>query len=103
MKKDIHPKYYDSITVTCNCGNKFTVGSTVESINVEICSACHPFWTGSQKFIDTEKRVDKFKKKQDKAEQERSARIKKIKEKIEKEKQTQEAPKSLKEMLKSLQ
>lgn len=62
MKKDIHPKYYPESKVTCVCGNSFTVGSTVESISVEICSACHPFYTGKQKLLDTSRRVDKFEK-----------------------------------------
>ncbi|MFA4871609.1 MAG: 50S ribosomal protein L31 [Patescibacteria group bacterium] len=62
MKKDIHPKYYPEAKVTCACGNVFTVGSTVESINVEICSACHPFYTGKQKLVDSARRVDKFEK-----------------------------------------
>lgn len=62
MKKDIHPKYYDKARVTCACGNSFTVGSTQEYINVEICSKCHPFYTGQEKIIDTMGRVEKFKK-----------------------------------------
>lgn len=62
MKKDIHPKYFPAAKVTCVCGNSFTVGSTVESIAVEICSACHPFYTGKQRLVDTAQRVDKFEK-----------------------------------------
>lgn len=65
MKKDIHPKYYDT-KVTCGCGNKFTVGSTVEEIHVEICSACHPFYSGTAKLVDTAGRVDRFKARLDK-------------------------------------
>lgn len=103
MKQSIHPKYNDNALVTCACGNTFTVGATVDSISVEICSACHPFWTGDVKFIDTEGRVDKFIKKQKTAESERQKRIKALKEKIQKEKMREEAPKSLKEMLKSMQ
>lgn len=61
MKKDIHPKYFDNTKVTCACGNKFTVGSTLEKIEVEICSACHPFYTGQDKVMDTAGRVEKFK------------------------------------------
>jgi large subunit ribosomal protein L31 len=60
MKKDIHPKYYDA-KVTCACGNSFTVGASVEKINVEICSACHPFFTGNEKVVDTAGMVEKFK------------------------------------------
>jgi len=59
MKTDIHPKYYQA-TVTCSCGNSFSVGATVESMRVEICSACHPFYTGNQKLVDTAGRVEKF-------------------------------------------
>jgi len=62
MKQGIHPNYYLA-TVTCACGNTFQTGSTVESIKVEICSACHPFFTGKQKFIDTAGRVERFKRK----------------------------------------
>ena len=103
MKKGIHPTYNEKAVVTCACGNKFTVGATVDSISVEICSTCHPFWTGDVKFVDTEGRVDKFIKKQKVAETEREKRIKAIKEKIRREKLREEAPKSLKEMLKSMQ
>ncbi len=62
MKDKIHPKYYQA-TVTCGCGSVFQTGSTKEKINVEICSACHPFFTGTQKFVDTAGRVEKFQKK----------------------------------------
>ena len=62
MKKDIHPKYYDKATVTCACGNSFTTGSTKEHIDVEVCSKCHPFYTGKEKMIDTLGRVEKFRK-----------------------------------------
>ncbi|MFC1780177.1 50S ribosomal protein L31 [Patescibacteria group bacterium] len=60
MKKKIHPKYYKDATVTCACGNKFTTGSTVQTISVELCSKCHPFYTGKQKLVDTENLVKKF-------------------------------------------
>lgn len=66
MKKDIHPKYYPAVKATCACGNTFTVGSTQPEINVEICSACHPFYTGKEKLIDTAGRVDRFRKMQTK-------------------------------------
>lgn len=62
MKKDIHPKYNTEAKVTCACGNSFKVGSTLPEINVEICSACHPFYTGKQKLVDSARRVDKFQK-----------------------------------------
>ena len=61
MKSDIHPKYYPDTKVKCACGNKFTIGSTKPEIQVEICSKCHPFYTGEEKLIDTAGRVEKFK------------------------------------------
>ena len=61
MKKDIHPAYYKEAKVACACGNKFTVGSTMQEIRTEICSNCHPFYTGKQNLIDTAGRVDRFK------------------------------------------
>jgi large subunit ribosomal protein L31 len=63
MKADIHPKYFPNATVTCACGNTFKIGSTKEKIEVEICSACHPFYTGNDKVLDTAGRVEKFKAK----------------------------------------
>lgn len=62
MKKGIHPDYVEA-TVTCACGNTFTTRSTKKEIRVEICSHCHPFYTGKQKFIDSAGRVEKFRKK----------------------------------------
>lgn len=62
MKKDIHPKYYKNAKVHCACGNTFKVGSAKEYIEVEICSKCHPFYTGKEKIVDTMGRVEKFKK-----------------------------------------
>lgn len=63
MKKDIHPTYYPEAKVTCACGNSFTTGSTKEELRVEICSECHPFYTGKQKFVERGGRVERFKKK----------------------------------------
>lgn len=62
MKKDIHPKYYPKAKIVCACGNTMNAGSTSEETYVEICSACHPFYTGKQKLIDSARRVDKFQK-----------------------------------------
>ncbi len=62
MKSDIHPTYFENVTATCACGATFAVGSTAEKISVEICSSCHPFYTGEEKVLDTKGRVDKFKK-----------------------------------------
>ena len=67
MKKDIHPKYYPKAKITCACGNVMEVGSTVESISTEVCSACHPLYTGKQKFIDKAGRVEKFRERAAKA------------------------------------
>jgi large subunit ribosomal protein L31 len=82
MKPKIHPKYYKDATITCSCGNVFKVGSTVEALEVEICSACHPFYTGKKKLIDSAGQVDRFKKKMEmakkmKANQEAAAKAKK--------------------------
>ena len=62
MKKDIHPKYVDC-KVTCGCGSSFVTRSTRATINVEICSKCHPFFTGTQKLVDAAGRIEKFQKK----------------------------------------
>jgi len=61
MKKDIHPTYYPKAKVTCACGNTFTMGSTMEHLEVEVCSNCHPFYTGQDKIMDKVGRVQKFK------------------------------------------
>mgnify|MGYP001681738376 FL=1 len=64
MKQDIHPTYHE-VNVTCSCGNKFTTQSSMEkeNFNIEVCSECHPFYTGKQKIVDTAGRVDKFNQK----------------------------------------
>lgn len=67
MKAEIHPQYFEKAKAVCACGNSFSVGSTKEKIEVEICSACHPFYTGNEKVIDSAGRVEKFKTKQAKA------------------------------------
>ncbi len=69
MKKDLHPKYYPKAKVTCACGNSFTTGSTEKELKVELCSMCHPFFTGQQKIVDTARRVEKFKEKMAKKKQ----------------------------------
>ncbi len=68
MKQDIHPTYVEA-TVTCACGNQFTTRSTQPSIRVDICSNCHPFYTGRQNIVDTEGRVERFRNKYAKAQQ----------------------------------
>ena len=86
MKQNIHPQYYTNAVVTCACGNTFTTGSTVKELHTEVCSACHPFYTGKQKLLDTTGSVDKFKKRvataatikaSAKPKKERKARVKK--------------------------
>ncbi|MBC5828596.1 MAG: 50S ribosomal protein L31 [Candidatus Eremiobacteraeota bacterium] len=79
VKEKIHPKWFPEAKVHCACGNSFVTGSTMKEIAVEICSACHPLFTGQQKFVDTAGRVDKFnqrvasaKKKQDEAAERKS-------------------------------
>ncbi len=62
MKEKVHPKYYDDAKVTCLCGNTFTIGSTKAEIRVEVCSKCHPFYTGEQRIVDSMGRVERFKK-----------------------------------------
>ena len=60
MKADIHPEYHEEAVVRCACGNSWTTGSTVEELRTDVCSACHPFFTGEQRIVDTEGRVDRF-------------------------------------------
>ena len=62
MKAKIHPKYYSDAKVTCACGNSFMTGATKQLIKVEICSKCHPFYTGEQRIMDTAGRVERFKR-----------------------------------------
>jgi len=106
MKKDIHPKYYTEAKVTCACGNNFTIGSTEPEIEVEVCSACHPFYTGQSRFIDNEGRIKKFKKKKKEAETEAKREAEKTRreeeERKRKEKEKEETPKTLKEMLEKI-
>lgn len=88
MKAKIHPTWYPEAKVKCACGNTFTVGATVPEITVEVCSACHPFYTGQMKFVDTAGRVEAFKKrtasaskgKVSKTEKRRIKKLKKIQE-----------------------
>jgi large subunit ribosomal protein L31 len=77
MKKDIHPEYFPKAVIKCACGNEIKIGSTKEKVSVEICSACHPFFTGKKKLIDTAGRVEKFRARLDSARQARRAKAKK--------------------------
>lgn len=74
MKTDIHPTYYPKAKVKCACGNTFTIGATKESMTVEICSNCHPFYTGTEKLIDVAGRVEKFRTRQEAAKKRALAR-----------------------------
>ena len=67
MKKDIHPQYFPEAKTTCACGAIFAVGSTKQELHVEICSQCHPFYTGTDKIVDTAGRVERFKAKRAKS------------------------------------
>ena len=62
MKAQIHPEYYPNAQVTCSCGNTFTTGSTKLALKVEVCSRCHPFYTGEQRMVDTEGRIERLKR-----------------------------------------
>lgn len=90
MKKDIHPQYHSDCKVSCVCGHKFTTGSTKPEIKVELCSACHPFYTGKQKLVDTARRVEKFtakvKAQEVKSETRKGKKAKKVKRDIKKSK-----------------
>jgi large subunit ribosomal protein L31 len=101
MKNKIHPQWYDDCKVTCACGHTFITGSTLPEIKVEICAACHPFFTGEMKYVDTLGRVEKFKQKQAQAKTQKyvnKSERKKMKAKNE-EARAKATPKSLKEMI----
>lgn len=82
MKKGIHPKYFADAKILCACGNIIEAGSTVKEMKVEICSACHPFYTGKKKTMDTAGRVDRFKKMAKKAAEKKAAKPAKKEKKI---------------------
>jgi large subunit ribosomal protein L31 len=62
MKKDLHPEYFSDASVSCVCGAKYTIGATQKEIRVEVCSKCHPFYTGEQRIVDTEGRVERLRR-----------------------------------------
>jgi len=68
MKKDIHPKYHKEAKAKCACGQNWTTGSTSPEINIEICGGCHPFYTGKDKKVDTQGRIERYTKRKEKAE-----------------------------------
>lgn len=94
MKANIHPQYFDDAKVICACGNTFTAGSTVQEIHVDVCSNCHPLFTGEMKFVDTLGKVEKFQKAQAHAKE-----LKVKKQEVVKQKQERVRPNSLREML----
>ncbi len=101
MKANIHPKWYSDCKVTCACGNTFTIGNTVPSIQVEVCSNCHPFYTGQMKYVDTAGRVDAFLNKRAKAQSQRVSKTEKRR--LKKQKQLEkelERPDTLEELRK---
>lgn len=94
MKPGIHPQYFEEAKISCACGNTFTAGSTMPEIHVDVCSKCHPFFTGEMKYVDTLGMVEKFQKREQKAKE-----VKLEKQKVKKEKEEKERPTSLREML----
>lgn len=94
MKQGIHPQYFDTAKIICACGNTFTAGSTMPEIHVDVCSQCHPFFTGEAKYVDTLGMVEKFQKREQKAKE-----LKLEKQKSKKEKEERARPTSLREML----
>lgn len=101
MKAKIHPTYYPEAKIVCACGNTFTTGSTKPEIHVDICSACHPFFTGEMRFVDTMGRVERFQQAQAQSAGKTYVSKKQMKALKKKEEEAAEAakPKSLKEML----
>lgn len=81
MKKDIHPKYYSEAKIICACGNIITTGSVKPEMKVEVCSACHPFYTGKKRLVDSTGRVDRFKKRMEKSEKMLADKMEKAKKK----------------------
>lgn len=96
MKQEIHPEYYADAKIICACGNTITVGSTKPEIRVEVCSNCHPYYTGEAKFVDTEGRVERFQRRE-------KAKVEVKPKKEQKEKKKVERPNSLKEMLQQIE
>jgi large subunit ribosomal protein L31 len=94
MKQAVHPQYFEQAEIVCSsCGSKYTTGSTQELIRVELCSNCHPFYTGEQRFVDTGSRIQKFQKKQE------VAKLHVTKKKETQENKGDNSPKTLREML----
>jgi large subunit ribosomal protein L31 len=94
MKAKIHPTYFEDLIITCSCGHSFLAGSTKKEIRTEICSACHPFYTGQQKLVDTAGRVDKFLARVKQAQKIKEKQVKVVDDELEElfEDKTEEAP-----------
>lgn len=103
MQNTIHPTWFDDTTVTCACGNTFTTGSTMQSIQVDICSKCHPFFTGEMRFVDRQGRVDRFKQKMEAAQARQAAQKAKQQAKKKTENKSDEPVRSYQEILKDQQ
>lgn len=99
MKANLHPQWHDNTKVSCACGNTFTTGSTLAEIKVEICSACHPFFTGDQKFVDTLGQVDRFVKKAESSKVKQAERKKILEARKSKVEQKKKERPSLKDLL----
>lgn len=99
MKQGIHPEWFSEAKVTCACGNTFVTGSTVENIRVELCSACHPFFTGQQKFVDTLGTVERFQKKTEEGKAKSAERAKIIEARKAKFEESRKEKPSLKDLL----
>jgi len=89
MKKDIHPKYYKDAEIICACGNRLKIGSAAPSMKIEICSSCHPIFTGKAKLIDKAGRVDRFKEKMARYEKFSTEKKKRVEEKLQKQKEAE--------------
>src|SRR3989344_8873458 len=98
MKANTHPQYFSEAQVICVCGNKFKTGSTKETLHVELCYNCHPFYTGEQRFVDSASRIQKFQNKQQVANTYKATKQKKVEEI----KKKADAPKTLRELLMGL-
>lgn len=77
MKQGIHPTYHEDAVITCACGATYETGSTTKTLSIEICAACHPFYTGKKKYVDTTGRVERFKQLSEKAKEKQAAAMKK--------------------------
>lgn len=102
MKTGIHPQWYHDAVVTCGCGNTFVTGSTMQTLQVDICSKCHPFFTGEVRFVDRQGRVDRFMQKMQAAQAQQGKKVKKNA-KGKQEAVSTEEPKSYQEILRAQQ